>query len=70
MSERGYVTKDSEVLGGAPVIVGTRIPVERLGWLIQQGYTEDTLAKEFPHVSRQKIRGALFELIQNGAKTI
>ena len=65
-----YIVKDKEIFGGAPVIAGTRIPAERLGWLVEQGYTEGTLRKEFPHVPKKVIRGALSELILSGIRSI
>jgi len=65
-----YISKNRKVLGGAPVIAGTRIPAERLNYLIKQGYTEKNLRKEFPSVSYEKIRGALFELSSLGLKSL
>lgn len=61
-----YIARSKEVLGGAPVIKGTRIPIERLVWLYQQGYSEQNLHEEFPHISIEKIRGALAESAQVG----
>lgn len=61
-----YISKTKEILGGAPVIAGTRIPAERVSYLVKQGYTEKNLRKEFPGLSVKKIRGALFELTTIG----
>lgn len=58
-----YISQTKEILDGAPVIIGTRIPVERLSALIKLGYTEKNIKKEFPGVSVKKIKGALSEML-------
>lgn len=40
-----------KVLGGKPVIKGTRIPVARILALIGMDYTLVDLKKEFPHLA-------------------
>lgn len=65
-----YISKNNNVLGGEPVITGTRVPAQRLAYLVKQGYTEKNLKKEFPGLSVTKIRGALFELTQAGLQKI
>jgi uncharacterized protein (DUF433 family) len=65
-----YISKHKEILGGIPVIVGTRIPAERLAHLIKQGYTEEKIKQEFPGLSVTKVRGALFELAEIGIKHV
>ncbi len=61
-----FITKKRTIMGGAPVIIGTRIPVERLLALVRHGYTEANLRAEFPQVSQRKMRGALAELLEQG----
>jgi len=61
-----YISRRKEILGGAPVIAGTRIPIERVVWLYTHGYSEKKLHQEFPHVKIEKIRGALAESAQAG----
>lgn len=60
-----YIVRNPEIMGGAPVIAGTRIPVIRLVWLMRHGYTEQQLREDFPYVSRTKLRGALAELFEH-----
>ena len=57
-----YIEKNEKILGGAPVITGTRIPVERLAHLIKQGYEEKNIKEEFPGVEVKVIKGAMSEL--------
>ncbi len=65
-----YITVNKDVAGGSPVIVGTRIPTERLQYLVQHGYTEENIKKEFPGLSIKKVRGALNELLEIGQSQI
>ena len=65
-----YISRDPQILGGTPVITGTRIPAERIYYLLEQGYTESTIKKEFPQVGVKKIRGALSEVFRVGLANI
>lgn len=53
------------IMGGMPVIAGTRIPIARILFLLKEGYLVDTIASEFPWVDRKKIEGAIDELIKD-----
>lgn len=44
------ITSDPEILGGTPVIAGTRIPVYAILGRLQGGDTLDDLADDYPHV--------------------
>ncbi len=46
------VHRDPEILGGTPVFIGTRVPVECLLDLIEGGETIDDFLESFPSVSR------------------
>ncbi len=61
-----YIIRNKEILGGAPTIKGTRIPAERLEHLVNQGYREENIRKEFPGIRVGVIRGALSELVSLG----
>ncbi len=45
-----------EILGGKPVIKGTRISVELVLELIDAGWTPDEIKKEYPHLSKSTIK--------------
>lgn len=62
---KSYIISNSTILGGTPVIVGTRVPVARIIFLLKEGYTIDAIHEEFPHVSVQTIEGAVSELIDD-----
>lgn len=61
-----YITIDSEILGGTPVISGTRIPIERVQALVRQGYTPALLKKEYPQVDMKKIQYIISDLMEAG----
>ena len=65
-----YISRNEKILGGQPVITGTRIPAMRIKHLIDSGYTEDNLKKEFPGVSVKKIRGSISELVALGLESV
>lgn len=49
------MVKDPNILGGTPVIAGTRIPVKLLARLIKVGYTDKVIKLEYPSLSLTKI---------------
>ncbi|HTE22598.1 MAG TPA: DUF433 domain-containing protein [Candidatus Limnocylindria bacterium] len=65
-----YISTDKKIAGGSPVITGTRIPVQRLQYLVEHGYTEDKIRKEFSGIPIKKIRGALSELTGLGLEQV
>ena len=61
-----YISSDPEILGGTPVISGTRIPVERILELIKQGSNLEVLAQEYSWVDKKKIQFAVAFLMEAG----
>jgi uncharacterized protein (DUF433 family) len=58
-----YISSDPDILGGAPVVIGTRVPLSRILFLLKDGYTLEAIAKEYPHISLQTLSGAIDEVI-------
>jgi uncharacterized protein (DUF433 family) len=50
---------DPEILGGTPVFVGTRVPVQSLFDYLEGGETLDEFLRQFPSVKREQAVGAL-----------
>jgi uncharacterized protein (DUF433 family) len=65
MKKYRFITSDPGVLGGMPVIVGTRVPISRILFLLKDGYTLESISEDYPHVGRQKIEMAINELINS-----
>ncbi len=53
------VVRDPQILGGTPVFVGTRVPVETLIAHLKAGDTMDRFLEDFPSVSRATVEGYL-----------
>lgn len=65
-----YITSSREVLGGTPVITGTRIPAARISEMMLQGFNDQSLKREFGNVSVKTLRGAMHELTTLGIQRI
>jgi len=46
---------DLEILGGKPLIKGTRVPVDLVLELVELGYSIDRIIKEYPHLSKDVV---------------
>ncbi len=53
------VHSDPEILGGTPVFVGTRVPVQSLFDYLESGDTLDEFLRQFPSVQRGQAVAAL-----------
>lgn len=56
------VGKNPNILGGAPVFVGTRVPVETLFDTLKRGRTIDYFLEQFPTVKREQVEQLLDEV--------
>ncbi len=50
------VTADAEVMGGVPVVAGTRIPVGALSAMLSQGATPEEIVEGYPSLSTAQVR--------------
>ncbi len=58
---RPIISRGSEVMGGAAVFHGTRVPVETLLDYLEAGETIDDFLENFPSVSRDQVIAFLEE---------
>ena len=49
------VSRNPEVLGGTPVFVGTRVPIQNLIDCLAGGYSIDEFLDDFPSVTREQV---------------
>jgi len=56
---KGILHSDPEILSGATVFAGTRVPVQNLLDYLSGGETLDAFLEDFPSVSREQARAAL-----------
>ena len=53
------IVVNPKIMGGKPVIKGTRIPVYFILELIASGWTIDDILKEYPHLTREDVLAAV-----------
>jgi uncharacterized protein (DUF433 family) len=53
------ITVDSDILAGKPVIKGTRIAVEFIVGLLADGWTYETILRNYPQLKKEDIFAAL-----------
>jgi uncharacterized protein (DUF433 family) len=59
MNWQDRISVDPKVLVGKPVIKGTRIAVELLMELLANGWTQEQVFKNYPHLTAEDIQAAL-----------
>ena len=60
MTQRSQVLhSDPDILGGTPVFVGTRVPVQSLFDYLEGGETLDEFLRQFPSLRREQAIAAL-----------
>jgi uncharacterized protein (DUF433 family) len=59
MTEHSVVHSDPNILGGTPVFVGTRVPVQALIDYIEGGHSLNEFLDDFPTVTRELAIAAL-----------
>ena len=59
-----YITSHPDILGGKPVISGTRIPVEHILFLLKDGFTMEAINEEYPQLKIKDISGTINEAAQ------
>lgn len=61
MKHQSAVHRDSEILEGTPVFVGTRVPFQTLIDYLEEGQSLADFLADFPTVSREQAIAALEE---------
>ena len=54
-----YITADPAILGGKPIIKGTRISVQLILEWLANGSSVDQIIQEFPHLKPEAVREAI-----------
>lgn len=62
MRKQSYISSKPDIMRGALVITGTRVPMERILYMVSEGYTIDEIHNHYPWVSKKAFKGALAEL--------
>jgi uncharacterized protein (DUF433 family) len=59
LPDGAVVHTDPEILGGTPVFVGTRVPVQTFIEYLEGGYSLDGFLENFPSVRREQLNAFL-----------
>jgi uncharacterized protein (DUF433 family) len=65
-----YITSKPDIMGGAPVIKGTRIPIEVILHRLKEGNTLEAIQKMYTWVDMKTLAGAVEEAIQTVKTTL
>lgn len=68
--KKKFITSDPQIMGGAPVVRGTRIPIEVLLYRLTEGYSLKAIHELYPWVAYETLSGAIEEAIQTVATTL
>jgi uncharacterized protein (DUF433 family) len=56
MTWREYIHSDAEVLGGKPVVRGTRLAVDFLLGLLAEGWSPEQVLDDYPQLTPEALR--------------
>lgn len=56
---KSLITQDPKILGGKPIIAGTRMSVETILELISSGMEKNEIIKEYPFLTKEQIQAAV-----------
>ena len=59
-----YIVSDPDILGGKPVIAGTRIPVGQILLLLKNGFTIEAIREGYPQLDLKTISGTVEEAVR------
>lgn len=68
-----YIISSPDILGGKPVIAGTRIPVDQILFLLKEGFTVEAINQEYPQLNKKTIAGTIdqaADLINNASEIL
>ncbi len=58
-TEHPHVIRSEQVMGGIPVLRGTRIPVRLIAQLYRAGDSVDDIVRSYPHLSAAAVHDAI-----------
>ena len=65
MEWANYIHADPKILGGKPIIKGTRISVQLLLERLAHGWTEAMIFESYPHLPKETFRAVYAFLLDN-----
>lgn len=59
VAQHRYIVSDPEILGGEPIVAGTRTPVRAVVEIWRQGVTAEAIPGRLPHLTLAQVFDAL-----------
>jgi uncharacterized protein (DUF433 family) len=64
MNTSKYIISDPQIMGGAPVIKGTRTPIEVILYRLKEGNSLEAIYEMYPWITIDTLSGALEAVIR------
>ncbi len=65
-----FITSDPQIMGGEPVITGTRTPIEVILYRLKEGNSITAIHAMYPWIDEQTLSGAIEEAIHTVTTTL
>ena len=59
---KSYITSNPKILGGTPVIAGTRVPIDIILYRLKEGYTLMEIHNMYRHLSMDTLKKVIDEI--------
>ena len=59
MDYRNYISRDSGICGGEPVVRGTRVPIRTILASLVEGATDAEIVAAFPSITEDDVRAVI-----------
>ncbi len=59
MTNNDLITQDPKILGGKPIVAGTRMSVENILELLSSGMEIREILKEYPFLGKKQVQAAI-----------
>jgi uncharacterized protein (DUF433 family) len=60
--KRSYISSHPQILGGTPVVAGTRVPIDIILYRVKEGYTLNQIHDMYRHVSVDTLQKVIDEI--------
>lgn len=70
MNKQKYITSTPDIMGGQPVVKGTRVPISVILYRLKEGYMLETIHEMYPHIDMKTLEGAIDEAIETVTHTL
>jgi uncharacterized protein (DUF433 family) len=65
-----YIISDPQIMGGEPVVKGTRTPIEAILYRLKEGNSIEAVHKLYPWIDVPTLSGAIEEAIHTVTQTL